>query len=40
MTTIGAISDLKKNKMCLTIVDKTVFYDPLKKTKANSLFPA
>lgn len=34
MATIGAISNLKKNKMCLTIVDKTVFYDPLEKTKS------
>ncbi|KAF2619928.1 hypothetical protein F2Q68_00039117 [Brassica cretica] len=33
MATVGAVCDLKKNKMCLTNVDETVFYDPVEKKK-------
>ena len=41
MATVGAVCDLKRNKMCLTIVDETVFYDPMeKKRKVRSSFHA
>ncbi|XP_013668651.1 uncharacterized protein LOC106372945 [Brassica napus] len=33
MATVGAVCDLKKNRMCLTNVDETVFYDPVEKKK-------
>ncbi|XP_056848914.1 uncharacterized protein LOC130499042 [Raphanus sativus] len=33
MATVGAICDLKKNRMCLTNVDENVFYDPVEKKK-------
>lgn len=33
MATVGAVCDFKKNRMCLTNVDETVFYDPVKKKK-------
>lgn len=31
MATMGAVCDLKKNKMCLTNVDKSVFNDHVEK---------
>ena len=31
MATVGAVCDLKKKKMCLTNVDKSVFYDHVEK---------
>ncbi|XP_013639557.1 PREDICTED: uncharacterized protein LOC106344793 [Brassica oleracea var. oleracea] len=34
MATVGAVCDLKRNKMCLTNVDETVFYDPMEKKKS------
>ena len=34
MATVRAVCDLKKNKMCLTNVDETVFYDPVEKKKS------
>ena len=37
MATVGAVCDLKINKMCLTNVDETVFYDPMKKKKSEEL---
>ncbi|KAF3545268.1 hypothetical protein DY000_02006289 [Brassica cretica] len=33
MATVGEVCDLKKNRMCLTNVDETVFYDPVEKKK-------
>ncbi|KAF3559794.1 hypothetical protein F2Q69_00013364 [Brassica cretica] len=35
MATVGAVCDHKKNRMCLTNVDETVFYDPVEKKKAS-----
>ena len=40
MATVGAVCDLKRNKMCLTNVNETVFYDPRKRRKVRSLFYA
>ena len=37
MATVGAVCDLKRNKMCLTNVDETVFYDPMEKKKSEEL---
>ncbi|XP_013601165.1 PREDICTED: uncharacterized protein LOC106308557 [Brassica oleracea var. oleracea] len=37
MATVGAVCDLKRNKMCLTNVDETVFYDPTEKKKSEEL---
>ena len=34
MATVGAVCDLKKNKMCLINVDEIVFYDPIEKMKS------
>ena len=34
MATMGAVCNLKKNKMCLTNVDETVFYDLVEKNKS------
>ncbi|XP_018459560.1 uncharacterized protein LOC108830463 [Raphanus sativus] len=34
MATVWAVCDLKNNKMCLTNVDETVFYDPVEKKKS------
>ena len=34
MATVGAVCDLKKNKMCLTNVEKRVFYDHVDKKKS------
>ncbi|XP_056851564.1 uncharacterized protein LOC130500648 [Raphanus sativus] len=34
LTTVGAVCDLKKNKMCLTNVDETIFYDTVEKKKS------
>ncbi|XP_056862257.1 uncharacterized protein LOC130509947 [Raphanus sativus] len=34
MATVGAVCDLKKNRMCLTNVDENVFYDPVEKKKS------
>ena len=33
----GAVCALKRNKMCLTNVDETVFYDPMEKKKSEEL---
>nr|VDD30932.1 unnamed protein product [Brassica oleracea] len=37
MATVGAVCDLKRNKMCLTNVDETVFYDHMEKKKSEEL---
>ncbi|XP_013679872.1 uncharacterized protein LOC106384459 [Brassica napus] len=37
LATVGAVCDLKRNKMCLTNVDETVFYDPMEKKKSKEL---
>ncbi|KAF3536557.1 hypothetical protein F2Q69_00022883 [Brassica cretica] len=37
MATVGAVCDLKRNKMCLTNVDETIFYDPMEKRKSEEL---
>ena len=37
MAKVGAICDLKRNKMCLTNVDETVFYDPMEKKKSEEI---
>ncbi|KAF3539491.1 hypothetical protein F2Q69_00022814 [Brassica cretica] len=37
MVTVGAVCDLKRNKMCLTNIDETVFYDPMEKKKSEEL---
>ncbi|KAG5388061.1 hypothetical protein IGI04_029602 [Brassica rapa subsp. trilocularis] len=37
MATVGAICDPKRNKMRLTNVDETVFYDPMEKKKSEEL---
>uniref|UniRef100_A0A0D3A8H8 Uncharacterized protein n=1 Tax=Brassica oleracea var. oleracea TaxID=109376 RepID=A0A0D3A8H8_BRAOL len=37
MAIVGAVCDLKRNKMCLTNVDETVFYDPMEKKKSEEL---
>ena len=37
MATVGAVCDLKRNKMCLTNVDGAVFYDPMEKKKSEEL---
>ncbi|KAF3583958.1 hypothetical protein F2Q69_00027782 [Brassica cretica] len=37
MATVGAVCDLKRNKMCLTNVDETVFYDPMENKKSEEL---
>ncbi|KAF3537006.1 hypothetical protein F2Q69_00023040 [Brassica cretica] len=37
MATVGAVCDLKRNKLCLTNVDETVFYDPMEKKKSEEL---
>ncbi|WZZ78341.1 hypothetical protein YC2023_098913 [Brassica napus] len=37
MATVGAVCDLKRNKICLTNVDETVFYDPMEKKKSEKL---
>uniref|UniRef100_M4FCV2 Uncharacterized protein n=1 Tax=Brassica campestris TaxID=3711 RepID=M4FCV2_BRACM len=37
MATVWAVCDLKRNKMCLTNVDETVFYDPMEKKKSEEL---
>ncbi|KAF2573345.1 hypothetical protein F2Q70_00004306 [Brassica cretica] len=34
MATMGAVCDLKRNKMCLTNVDERVFYDHVEKKKS------
>ena len=34
MATVGAVCDLKKNRMCLTNVDETMFYDPQEMKKS------
>ncbi|XP_056852753.1 uncharacterized protein LOC130501960 [Raphanus sativus] len=34
LATVGAVCDLKKNKMCLTNVDETIFYDTVEKKKS------
>ncbi|KAF3515044.1 hypothetical protein F2Q69_00004738 [Brassica cretica] len=34
---VGAVCDLKRKKMCLTNVDETIFYDPMKKKKSEEL---
>jgi len=34
MATVGAVCDLKKNKICLTNVDERFFYDPVEKNKS------
>ncbi|KAF3530635.1 hypothetical protein DY000_02041212 [Brassica cretica] len=36
MATVEAVWDLKRNKMCLTNVDETVFYDPMEKKKKSA----
>ncbi|KAF3574184.1 hypothetical protein F2Q69_00059029 [Brassica cretica] len=36
MATVGAVCDLKKNRMCLTNVDEIVFYDPVEKKKESN----
>ncbi|XP_013679666.1 uncharacterized protein LOC106384211 [Brassica napus] len=37
MATVGVVCDLKRNKMCLTNVDETIFYDPMEKKKSEEL---
>ncbi|KAF3497378.1 hypothetical protein DY000_02052916 [Brassica cretica] len=37
MATVWAVCDLKRNKMCLTNVDETVFYEPTEKKKSEEL---
>ncbi|XP_013704071.1 uncharacterized protein LOC106407748 [Brassica napus] len=37
MATVGAVCDLKRNKICLTNVDETVFYDPMEKKKSEEV---
>ncbi|XP_056854303.1 uncharacterized protein LOC130503759 [Raphanus sativus] len=37
MATVGAVFDLKKNRMCLTNVDENAFYDPVEKKKSEDL---
>ncbi|XP_056843084.1 uncharacterized protein LOC130495666 [Raphanus sativus] len=34
LATVGAVCDLKKNKICLTNVDETIFYDIVEKKKS------
>ena len=36
MATVGAVCDLKKNKICLTNVDERFFYDPVEKNKSTT----
>ena len=31
MATVGTVCDLKKNKMCQTNIDESVFYDHVEK---------
>ncbi|KAL0742238.1 hypothetical protein Bca4012_083751 [Brassica carinata] len=37
MATVGAVCDLKNNRLCFTNVDKRVFYDPVEKKKSEEL---
>ncbi|KAF3546401.1 hypothetical protein DY000_02010384 [Brassica cretica] len=37
MATVGAVCDFKRNNMCLTNVDETVFSDPMEKKKSEEL---
>ncbi|WZZ00178.1 hypothetical protein YC2023_072506 [Brassica napus] len=37
IATMGAVCDLKRNKLCLTNVDEIVFYDPMEKKKSEEL---
>ncbi|KAF3594734.1 hypothetical protein DY000_02021465 [Brassica cretica] len=37
MATVGAVCDLKKKKMCLTNVDKSVFYDHVEKNNRDEV---
>lgn len=30
MATVGAVCNIHTNKMCLTLIDKNIFYDPVK----------
>ena len=33
MAIVGAVCDMQTNKMCLTLIDPTVYYDPVRVVK-------
>ena len=38
MATVGAVCDMQTNKLCLTLIDPTVYYDPVRVVKQQTSY--
>ena len=38
MATVGAVCDMQTNKLCLTLIDPTVYYDPVRVVKQQTTY--
>ncbi|KAF3559797.1 hypothetical protein F2Q69_00013369 [Brassica cretica] len=38
MATGGAVCDMQTNKLCLTLIDPTVYYDPMRVVKQQTCY--
>ena len=36
MASVGAVCDMQTNKLCLTLIDPTVYYDPMRVVKQHT----